>query len=378
MWLEKYKPKKFEEIVGNDTAVRKLINYSWKKPLLLYGPTGIGKTTLVELLSEKFDLIWASDENLDKLKEISNTKSLFGKKKLIIFDNVDMISEIKKVTEFLKETKVPTILITSDFKSRRLGTIKRICEKLQMRKPQLTTIVNLLQKICTKENIKVKSKEVLLKIAENSNGDIRAAILDLETVSKGKEQISENDIEVLVSRDKVGDIYKSLSVILLKNNIREAIESTYDLNEQPRDVLFWIDENSPKVIHDKKNLKKAFYYLSRADIFLGRILKRQYWGFLRYANSLMTAGVNVSKGKKIHFVRYQFPFYIIHMSQTKKERNLKKSIAEKLSREIHDSQKTIINEFIPLFKILLKEKKINRDEFAEHFRFTNEELEIFS
>ena len=377
MWTNKYQPTKFEEIAGNNTIAKKLQTHGWKKPIILYGQTGIGKTAIVSLLEENFDILWVKNENLSDIESISQTQSLFGKKKLLVFDNIETIGDIKKIADFLKETKTATILITSDFKSKKLATIKRMCEKLQMRKPMSSTIANLLERICASEGIQAK-KELLSRIAENANGDIRAAITDLETITKGRKELSDKDLEVLVSRDKIGDIYSALSKILSKNDIKDAISSTYDLSEQPRDVLLWIDENAPKFIPDKENLSKTYHYLSRSDIFLGRILARQHWGFLRYANALMTAGVNVSKGERTTFSPYQFPFYIIHMSQTKKERNFKKSIAEKLSTEIHDSQKTIMNEFLPLYKLLLKKNKITREEFVEHFRISEEEMEFLS
>lgn len=379
MWIQKYKPKKLEEILGNSTLIKSLKNYEWKKPILLYGPPGVGKSLLVELLAKElnFEVMEVKDENLDNLAVISESQSLFCRKKLIFFDQIENISEIKKVTDFLKERKIATILTTTDFKSKRLATIKKICEKVQMRRTQATTISNFLLKICETEKIKV-NKEILTKIAENSQGDIRAAIVDLETIAKGKSEINEKDLEILESRDKVSDIYNVLSLILVKKgmNINEIIESTYSIDEKPENVLLWIDENLPKIFYGKENLEKAYGQLSKADIFLGRIMNRQYWGFLRYANSLMTAGVNVSKGEKVNFSRYQYPFYIIKMAQTKKERALKKEISRKLSSAMHASTKIITKEYLPLFKILLKHKKVNEQELSENFKFTEEEIEF--
>ncbi len=375
-WIEKYRPEKLEEITGNDSLKEQLTKYSWKKPLLLYGPSGVGKTLLVELLVKEinFDLITLDKANLSRAEEISQTGSLFGNKILLLIEHVDTISQIKTVTELLKKTSTPTILLTSDFKSKRLQTIKRICEKFQIRRPRATTIAKFLSKICAQEGIKVTS-EILEKIAENAAGDFRAAILDLEAVGRGKKEIKETDLEILESRDKVSDIYKALTLILVKEDIKKSQESTYDLDEKPDNVLLWINENLPKV-YPKKDLKIGFQYLSRADVFLGRIHKRQYWGFLRYANTLMTSGVTASKSGKISYVRYQFPFYIIHLSQTKKARNLKQQISQKLSKELHTSSRVINKEYLPLFKILLKNKKITSNELSEKFKFTEEELDF--
>src|ERR1041385_5331686 len=98
MWSEKYRPTKIEEMVGNEeerlAAVRWLAKWiRGTRPLLLVGPPGTGKTTLANLLADKFgyDLVKmnASDtRNKESLRErilpiLSNTGNLLGKKILL-------------------------------------------------------------------------------------------------------------------------------------------------------------------------------------------------------------------------------------------------------------------------------------------------------
>jgi replication factor C large subunit len=108
---------------------------------------------------------------------------------------------------------------------------------------------------------------------------------------------------------------------------------------------------------------------------MGRIMSRQYWGFLRYAGTLMTSGVTASKGDKISFARYQFPFYIIRMGQTKKERNLKKSIGKKMGPRLHCSSKDVANSYIPLYRTLIQAKKLEPKTIGEEFKLEKEEIE---
>ncbi|HIE33710.1 MAG TPA: AAA family ATPase, partial [Candidatus Altiarchaeales archaeon] len=330
MWTNKYRPKRFDKIVGNQTLIAFLRKYGWKKPLILYGPSGTGKSCIVECITNEFnlDMVEITDDNIDNAVSISQTSSLYGNRKLIVVDNVDQIRDMRKVTEFLKETRNPTILVTSDFSSRRLGNVKRLCEKIQTRRLTSASIKNLLFRICKSEGISADN-DVLMRIAENSNGDVRAAINDLETIAKGKNRITMKDAEVLETRDRSIEVYKTLSLILMKKDAMEAYRSMSDLNEQPRDVLLWIDENLPRIYRDRKDIERSYYYLSRSDVFLGRIIRRQYWGFLRYVNALMSLGVNVSRKDGINFTRYQFPSYLIKMSKTKKDRNIKVSIGQK-------------------------------------------------
>ncbi|MEA3254229.1 MAG: AAA family ATPase, partial [Candidatus Altiarchaeota archaeon] len=366
-------------MLGNKKVIEDLRGYNWGKPLLIHGPTGVGKTVLMEALANElnFDLVEINNDNMGNSRNTVESSSLFGNRKLILIDNVDKIKDMRAVTEILKVSRNPVVLITSDFKSKRLATVKKRCQKVQIKRLTTSSVVKSLQGICMREGVEV-GDDVLKKIAKNASGDLRAAITDLETLAKGRNRISEGDVELIGGRDRTSDIYKALTAILMKKDMREAMRSTYDLDEQPRNIILWIDENLPKVVKDRGELNQAYRYLSRADIFLGRIAGRQYWGFLRYANSLMTAGVNVSKGDKIGFVMYQFPFYIIRMGRTKKERNLKKNIGLKLSPELHCSSKTVANEYIPLLKILIKENKIDVKEMEDRFKLDKEEIEYLT
>jgi replication factor C large subunit len=232
----------------------------------------------------------------------------------------------------------------------------------------------MLESIASKEEIEA-DKEVLKEIAEKSEGDFRAAVNDLETLASGRKKIRKEDLTILEGRDRVSDIYKALSTIFLKKDIQESQRSTYDLDEQPANVLLWIDENLPSFVKGPDELNRCYEYLSRSDIFMGRIMSRQYWGFLRYAGTLMTSGITASKGDKISFARYQFPFYIIRMGQTKKERNLKKSIGKKMGGTLHCSSKEAAVSYIPLYRTLIQAKKLEIKTIGEEFKLEKEEME---
>jgi len=377
MWAEKYKPKNLDGFLGNPMAISQIKEWKLDKPLLIHGSPGVGKSALVEAVTDHFnlDLVEVSEDNIEDAENIASTSTLFGERKLILIDNVDSVSDIKLVAELLKESKNPIVLLTSDVKSQRLKTIKTLCVSIGLKRPRADSLAKYLACVCKSEGVAVEG-DVLLKIAENAGGDVRAALNDLETIAKDKKKLTPQNLGVLGGRDTKEDIYAVLSLIYRGKNLGEIVNSTMDLDEQPNEVIMWIDETTPRVYTTRESLAKSFHYLARADVFLGRIMRRQQWSFLRYVSPLMTGGVNASKPDRINSTMYQFPSYLIKLSQTKKNRALENSIGEKLSPLLHVSSKTVAEQYIPLVRIMLKKKILTEEDLMETLRLSEEETEF--
>jgi replication factor C large subunit len=350
------------------------------KPLILYGASGTGKTLLAKLIAAEkgWDVVEVSDENIGEAESIANTGSLFGTKKMVLIEDVDSIRDIKAVGELVEKTGSPVLMTTSDYGNKRLSTLKKKCGRIQLRRPLPASIVKYLEGVCGEEGVNV-DKAVLERIAKNAGGDIRAALCDLELLAKGRVKVSEGDVgELLPERDREVDIYRALSVIFGGRDFNKVVESTWNLDEQLRDVLWWVDENTPRLYQDKTAIGEAYGNLARADVFLGRIMRRQYWGFLRYANVLMTAGVNTSRPSKINFTQYMFPGYFAALGRSKGVRATEEGIAGKMSPMLHASARIIKREYIPLYKLLLKKKKMSAEEVRQQFNLDESEVEYLS
>jgi replication factor C large subunit len=376
MWTIKHKPESLDEYRLNKKAVEEIRGNILDKPILVHGQIGAGKTTIIELFAKELDLdlVEVTDDNIINAVTASQSASITGRKKLIYINNPENIKKIKEVGKLISKTRNPLILETSDPSSRRLSTIKKKCKQINIRKPTSASVAKILEQVCEREELSV-DKKLLMRIADNSLGDIRSALIDLETIAKQRTKITEEDLSILESRDRREDIYKALSKILVKKDFNQAVKSTWNLDLQPRDTLMWIDENIPRIYSELEDLYRAFQYLARADSYMGRIHERQYWGFLRYATPLMTGGVNAARKGKIKHSYFQFPRYIIEMSKTKKERGLKKSIGEKLSPIMHASNRIIAEQYIPLYRTLLKEGVTSPEELMREYQLDLEEVE---
>jgi len=378
MWQVKYSPKSLDGFIGKAAAEKA---GTWDgRPVIIHGACGTGKTSLAYLMAAKrgWDVVEVGDENIVQAENIGNTAALFGNRRMLLLENVDSVKDIKAVGELVEKAKNPLVLTTDDFSNKRLATVKKKCLEIQVRRPLPASIVKHLQMICDKEGVVVE-KAVLERIAKGSSGDIRAAINDLETLATGRGKLVEADIgNILPERDRESDIYKALSTIFGGREFEKVVGSTWDLNEQPKDIIWWVEENTPRLYHDKQSINDAYHSLSRADVFLGRITNRQYWGFLRYVNVLMTAGVNSSRPAKINFTQYMFPGYFAAMGRSKGGRNLEASISGKIGPRLHVSSRVFRREYLPLYRLLLKKKRVDAEELRQEFKLEDEEIEYLT
>jgi replication factor C large subunit len=408
-WAEKYRPKTLDEVVGNPSAINDLKEWaeSWergipkKRAVILIGDAGVGKTSSALALAREYG--WGAIElnasdlrNADAIRRIATSGAMnetftdtgefvstrTGGRKLIILDEADNIfgkedyGGLQTITNTIKETKQPMILIVNDYYDlvRRSPTLRRLCLTIKFSRIQRTTVVRILRNICQREDITV-SNEALITIAEHSDGDLRSAVNDLESLSLGKKKISEKDVTVLGHRDSKSTIFKAISQVFKATSYKRALESTYDLDEDLDHLLLWIDENLPIEYKRPDDLSRAYIPLSRASIYLGRVRRRQLYKFWSYANDMMTAGVALSKTNVYPgFTKYQFPTWLTKMSKTKGIRATRKSINEKLSSAYHTSQYMAQTSMFPYLKYLFENEREFTMYFIRNFELDSEEI----
>ncbi len=391
-WAEKYRPKKLVDVVGNPEATNKLKRWaeSWdrgipkQRAVILIGDAGVGKTSSALALAGEFG--WgvvemnASDlRNADAIRRIATSGAMHetftdtgefvstqhGGRKLIILDEADNIfgkedyGGVQAISATIKETFQPIILIVNDYYAltRRAPALKTLCSTIRFQRIHRATVVRLLRSICQRENI-TASNEVLTAVTEHSGGDLRSAINDLQSLSLGRSKISEKDVTVLGYRDSRTTIFKAMAGVFKAMSYSRALESTYDLNEDPEHVILWIDENLPLEYKRPEDLASAYQPLSRASIYLGRVSRKKNFKLWSYANDLMTAGVALSKTNIYPgYTRYQFPSWLTKMSRSKGLRAVQKSLYGKLSSAYHTSPYIVRTSIFPYFKYLFENEK---------------------
>lgn len=386
-WTEKYRPKKLSDIVGNPSAVKELEDWarSWdngipkKRAVVIMGTPGIGKTSSALALANdmKWDLVEmnASDQRTgNAIKEVALRGSYFnslgmdgeyrnsgeGRKKLIVLDEADNLfgnadrGALPAINELIKTTKQPVILIVNDFYalSKKSATVKSDTLQITFRKPNARSMVGALKGITESEGV-AADDDVLQKIAENSGGDMRAAVRDLEALSQGRGSIDMSSAENLHGRVIKKDMYDVLNKMFRENDPFGAKRTLSEADVDPETAILWIDENLPYEYREPGDMVRGYEKLSRADVFLGRVHRRQYYGFWSYASEMMTVGVSTAKmSNRVQHDRLRFPQYLMKMSRSKSVRALKSSLSYKIACYIHTSTKRVEMDVLPQLKEL--------------------------
>lgn len=396
-WVEKYRPKRVSEVIGNKEAVQAFLSWmdSWekgkplKKAALLYGPPGVGKTSLaIAYAKEKgYDLVEvnASDwRTAEKVKAIVGSACEYAtldgmRKRMILVDEVDGIAGqedaggIPAIRDAIEKTKVPIVLVANNPWSQRLATIRDMCEMIEFKHIHKQLIMSHLRKICTLEGLEC-GDDVLKAVAERSNGDLRSAINDLQALAMAGPRIDGSTLVALGYRDRAKEIFSALVQVFQSKTVKEAWASTENLEMDPDSFFNWILDNAPQQLTDPADLERAMDFLARADLYFARIRRMQRWGLLRYAVPIMTGGVALSRKKTPKgFVKFSFPHRIRTLQATKRERELREGVLGKIASKCHMSSYKAGTEMLPFLSFILKNDGHAAKELKRFFELSDSE-----
>ncbi|MCL5675447.1 MAG: replication factor C large subunit [Candidatus Marsarchaeota archaeon] len=372
MLCEKYEPTTLGQLIGNSEARKKIavfisdiVNGKQRKPLLLFGPSGTGKTAAIHAAAASngfgvLELSGSDYRNVEKLKKTlvpaTRSKGLFNKTVLVLLDEIDELSgkfdsgAERVISEVIKTSLQPIIFTANDFWDRKIEFLRNSVEKVEFKKVSDYDIALFLKEIAKREGCLVKD-EVVDTISKRSNGDVRGAMNDLEAMLGSGIELLDNlgvrdaKIEVFGVLDK---IFKTSSFDIAKN---AAVRSEIDLEM----LINWVDENIPNRYRSKRDIERAYSALAEASKLSNNATRTNYYGYLRYAQILASSGVSLAgSGNVTMLTPYAFPTRIRFLSATKKTRSGNNAIAEKLSTVLHSSSKQIINSYLPLIRSMLR------------------------
>jgi DNA polymerase III delta prime subunit len=189
IWAEKYRPKCFDDFVGNDTVKETFKLWLEKKDIpqiFLWGSPGSGKTSAAKILIKNIPcdslFINASDENSvdvmrNKVQDFAMTIGC-NPLKIIVLDEFDRVSiEAQSLLRNLCETysQSTRFILTANYHEKVIPAIKSRFQSFELKIPSMSAAMSYLVKILDSEHI-IYTKEDAAFVIKSYYPDLRKII----------------------------------------------------------------------------------------------------------------------------------------------------------------------------------------------------------
>ncbi len=400
LWVEKYRPKKIADVIGNEEAKTAFIDWLQskrrvKKAVLLYGPPGVGKTTLVNAAANEFGFrvveMNASDTRSEKaICKVAGPATAFvaldtfsteSKGNVLFMDEVDGIAGnedrggVSTILRLIEGSRIPVIMAANDPDLDKLRPLKKVSALIRFHQIRIPLIITMLQRICQKEHVKAEF-EALERIAENSRGDVRSAVNDLQSLAEATKTLTLQDTVVLSARNKDTSLDETLNAYFSVKSLLDASMLLSQSNVDYDEFLMAVGDNLPRRYSDPVELAAAYDFVSQADVFRGRI-GTENWHLLRYFFNSLAEAAAVSPESYRPFTLISPPIRIITLFWTKGKRTMLNNICGKIGQRCHVSHATAKTDFVPFIKAMLANLQ-EASRLVSWFEFQPEEAEFLS
>lgn len=247
-WVEKYRPHKLNDIVGNEETIErlKLIAEDGNIPhMIISGFPGIGKTTSIHCLAHELlgpdlyhqatlELNASDDRGIDivrnKIKQFAQTKILLppGRHKIIILDEADSMTQgaqqaLRRTMEIYSNTT--RFAFACNESSKIIEPLQSRCAILRYNKLADDQVLARLLEITKEEDVKYNA-EGLKALIFTAEGDMRQAINNLQSTVAGFGFVNDVNVFKIVDQPHPLIIKRILSACVSGKggNINEALE----------------------------------------------------------------------------------------------------------------------------------------------------------
>lgn len=292
---------------SNDTSVNNddiplSINHSTKQKntisdkscIIITGPHGVGKSAFVyTVLQEKnYDIQVINFEKINQMKNINEfiDKTMKGvdiyssiinkkhtKERVIVIDNIEIVSSPNEklfISSILKQNEsewnYPIIFICNNKHNKLINFIKKSSYEIEIFSPTVNSLMDVMSRICLKENMVFSSEEIYKELIEHSKRDLRLLVTNLQSIKEifndkvfGPEQFAEfiqiskvkdQDLGIFEATKKLMYSYENIDDVI---RIFETEKTIIPLMIQHHYVNFLNNKHFPLIKEISNSLSKG-------------------------------------------------------------------------------------------------------------------------
>jgi replication factor C large subunit len=254
----------------------------------------------------------------------------------------------------------------------KLRPLKKVCLLVRFHQIRIPLIIALLQKICLLEHVKAEF-EALERIAQNSKGDVRSAINDLQSLSEENQVLTLQDTMMLSARNKDISMDETLRGFFSAKSVAEASSLLFRSSVDYDEFIMSVSDNLPRRYTNPDELAAAYDYVSQADVFRGRV-GTENWHLLKYFFNALSEAAAVAPESYKPFEFILPPIRIITLFWTKGKRTMLDGICGKIGAQCHVSHAIAKHDFVPFIKDILQKQKSSP--LASWLKLTPEEVDF--
>jgi replication factor C subunit 1 len=404
LWTEKYNPTCVGDFIGNQKAVASLRDWlkDWRsaesrnkqsithanihKCALLSGPSGIGKTSLVNLISKEMGYTSIDTfrfENRGKsamCKLIQSTSMVsienfldgtrIGNhiKPILIVDDADCFSVsdkggLNEIIQSIKQSKIPMIFICNDRYDPKLKNLLKYCTEIRLERPTVSQIIPRMKNILQLEKV-ILDVRILAQIIDSANGDVRHCVNTLQWLCTRRDYAVKSGIPeapILAGKDSGFHLFESIPKIF---DQKERLGIKMDVYFRDTTLVpLMVHENYLRMTKstDIDDIVAISESISMGDVYDVLIHKQQLWE--AYPVHGMVSSVIPGQLTKIKCKSYpKFPEWMGKNSSHSKQKNIIKRVKEYISQKCKSSRMELCDGYLEALCLRLSEPLISHGE----------------